>query len=375
MTPRVFSSYSKSLAKLTLAATALAAVATLAAAPAALADGTDGWYFTAGAGVNYVPDLKIHNSQPAVGPTKTESDLGMTILAGGGYAFGPWRAEAEVGWRENGNDKVTTPGFGQGSGGGDIEPWSLMINGYYDIDTGTKFTPYLGLGVGMVDLTGKIAEGGTTITDMGRTGFGYQGIAGVAYKVNDQLSIKGEYRYLATLETDLPDDSSSVGAGTAKMTYQSHALLVGFVYRFGAPAQPMAQAAAATAAPPPPAPPPPAPAPAPAAAVHSFQVFFEFDKSTISDDARQTIQQAVAAAKSQGSTRIDLTGHTDTVGTVPYNMALSIRRAEAVKKVLVELGVPADEIGVVGKGKADLLVKTPDGVREPKNRRVEIVLP
>jgi outer membrane protein OmpA-like peptidoglycan-associated protein len=109
--------------------------------------------------------------------------------------------------------------------------------------------------------------------------------------------------------------------------------------------------------------------------VHQFQVFFDFDKSDITPEARQIIEQAAAAAKSQGSARIDLTGHTDTVGTAEYNQKLSVRRAVAVKKVLLELGIASDEIGVTGKGKTDLLVPTPDEVREPKNRRVEIVLP
>ncbi len=353
----------------------LAAASVIAPAAGAAAADPDGWYFTAGTGLNFVPDLTIKNSVATANPAKVESNLGMTIVAGGGYAFEPFRVEGEIGWRSNGIDKVTTPGLGSASGSGEIEPWSFMVNGYYDFDTGSKFTPYLGAGIGAVDLTGKIREGGTTITTMGRAGFGYQGIAGVAYRLNDQLSIKGEYRYLATTETNLPD-SSSIGPGTAKMSYESHAVLLGFIYRFGSAPQPM-PAAATTAAPPPPAPAPaPAPAaPAPAAAVHSFLVFFDFDKATISPEARQTIEQAAAAAKSQSATRIDLTGHTDTVGTAKYNMALSIRRAEAVKKMLVQLGIPADEVAVVGKGKTDLLVKTPDGVREPKNRRVEIVLP
>ena len=241
-----------------------------------------------------------------------------------------------------------------------------MVNGYYDFDTGTKFTPYLGAGIGAVQLTGKVEKSGTTITEMGRTGFGYQGIAGVAYKLTDQLAIKGEYRYLATTETSLPDDGGSIGAGTAKMTYQSHAVLLGFIYRFGSAPQPMPVAAAAAAAPPPAPEPAPAPAPAPAAAVHSFLVFFDFDKSDISGDARQTLEQAVAAAKSQGATRINLTGHTDTVGSAAYNMKLSIRRAEAVKKVLVDLGVPADEISVVGKGKTE-----PAGADSGRRARAE----
>ena len=56
-------------------------------------------------------------------------------------------------------------------------------------------------------------------------------------------------------------------------------------------------------------------------------------------------------------------------------MALSLKRANAVKAAMVKQGVPADQISVVGKGETQPLVQTPDGVREPQNRRVEIVLP
>jgi outer membrane protein OmpA-like peptidoglycan-associated protein len=55
-------------------------------------------------------------------------------------------------------------------------------------------------------------------------------------------------------------------------------------------------------------------------------------------------------------------------------MALSLRRANAVKDALVREGVPAQAIAVIGRGEAGLLVKTADGVREPQNRRVEIVI-
>ena len=55
-------------------------------------------------------------------------------------------------------------------------------------------------------------------------------------------------------------------------------------------------------------------------------------------------------------------------------MALSLRRANAVKNALVGEGVPATEISVVGRGEAQPLVQTADGVREPQNRRVEIVM-
>ena len=67
------------------------------------------------------------------------------------------------------------------------------------------------------------------------------------------------------------------------------------------------------------------------------------------------------------------TGHTDTSGPESYNMALSLRRANAVKDALVRDGVPAQAIVVIGKGESQPLTPTGDGVREPQNRRVEIV--
>ncbi|HEY1722562.1 MAG TPA: OmpA family protein [Magnetospirillaceae bacterium] len=353
-----------------LFASAAAAALITASAPAAFAD--DGWYFSAGAGANFVPDLKLRDTNPTYNG-KVESNTGIGITAAGGYAFGPVRVEGELGWRDNGLDKAANPG-GTVSASGDLQPWTLMANGYYDFATGTSWTPYLGAGVGMAYLDGNVQEAGTTVSELGRAGFAYQGMAGVAYKVSDALSLKGEYRYLATEQIEVPN-TSAVGGGHGNMTYEAHSVLVGFIYHFGAEPKPMPAMAAAAAAPPPPEP-PKAPEPVPAVVAPSaFNVFFDFDKSTITADTRKVIEQAAQLAKTKGAARIDLTGHTDTVGTDAYNMKLSVRRAEAVKKVLVQLGIPADEIDVVGKGKTDLLVPTADGVREPKNRRVEIVLP
>jgi outer membrane protein OmpA-like peptidoglycan-associated protein len=56
-------------------------------------------------------------------------------------------------------------------------------------------------------------------------------------------------------------------------------------------------------------------------------------------------------------------------------LALSLRRAKAVQAAMAKLGVPQNSIGVTGKGEEQPLVPTADGVREPQNRRVEIVLP
>ncbi len=124
--------------------------------------------------------------------------------------------------------------------------------------------------------------------------------------------------------------------------------------------------------------PPPAPAAPPPAAVpeiaRQFQVFFDFDKSAITEAAARVIQAAAAAVKQGNVVHITVTGHTDTVGTAAYNQGLSERRAAAVKAELVTDGVADGSIGTVGVGKTGLLVPTADGVREPQNRRAVIEL-
>ncbi len=131
------------------------------------------------------------------------------------------------------------------------------------------------------------------------------------------------------------------------------------------------------AAPAAPAPPPkpvakPKPKPSPPPAPRAFLVFFDWNKANIRPDAQQVLDAAVAYAKRRGFTRVDLAGHADRSGDARYNMALSRRRAEAVKAALVKLGLSAGNISLVARGESAPLVATADGVREPRNRRVEI---
>jgi len=106
----------------------------------------------------------------------------------------------------------------------------------------------------------------------------------------------------------------------------------------------------------------------------SFIVFFDFDKSDLTPAARDTIAKAANAYRTKGGAQIKASGHTDRAGTEAYNMALSLRRANAVKDQLVRDGVAASDISVVGLGESQPLVPTADGVREAQNRRVEIVI-
>jgi outer membrane protein OmpA-like peptidoglycan-associated protein len=103
-------------------------------------------------------------------------------------------------------------------------------------------------------------------------------------------------------------------------------------------------------------------------------VFFDFDRSDITPEASSVIGEAVNTARSAGSVRVLVTGHTDTVGSASYNQALSERRASAVKAEMVSRGLPESEIATVGRGFSDPLVNTGPGVREPQNRRAVIDL-
>jgi OmpA-OmpF porin, OOP family len=120
------------------------------------------------------------------------------------------------------------------------------------------------------------------------------------------------------------------------------------------------------------APPPPPPAAAPMAQ-KQFVVYFEFDKYNLTPEGSKVVQDAAAAFKSTGSARVAVTGYTDAAGTQQYNLGLSKRRADTVHRGLVQAGVPDGAISEAWRGKENLAVPTPDGVREPRNRRVEIV--
>jgi hypothetical protein len=106
-----------------------------------------------------------------------------------------------------------------------------------------------------------------------------------------------------------------------------------------------------------------------------YVVYFNTDQATLTPDGMRVVAEAAQTYQQTGGARIVVTGHTDTVGAADYNLALSLRRAGTVADELVRQGVPADDITTLGRGEEDLLVPTADGVSEPRNRRVEIVVP
>jgi OOP family OmpA-OmpF porin len=228
-----------------------------------------------------------------------------------------------------------------------------MANVLYDFNAGGVIVPYIGAGAGVAFLNANIGGGSSSSTQ-----FAYQAMIGVGYNIDPQIRLNLEGRYYGTTSPNFSNSGNVGGVPvsiTANPTNNNVSLLASIQFRFGAP----------------PAPPPPPPM---AQSVPSYMVFFDWDRSNLSQQALNTIKQAADAFKATGKARITATGHADRSGPEDYNMALSLRRANAVKDALVRDGVPPMAISVIGKGETQPLVPTADGVREPQNRRVEIVL-
>jgi outer membrane protein OmpA-like peptidoglycan-associated protein len=102
-------------------------------------------------------------------------------------------------------------------------------------------------------------------------------------------------------------------------------------------------------------------------------IYFPTGRPTLSEVARSTLRGVARCYRTIGDTHVYVVGHTDSRGTTESNSALSRRYAEVVRDQLVGHGVPASVISVTGFGEGRLQVDTEDGVREPRNRRVEIL--
>jgi hypothetical protein len=110
-------------------------------------------------------------------------------------------------------------------------------------------------------------------------------------------------------------------------------------------------------------------------AAQSYLVFFDFNKSDLTQAATKIVDKAAADALAGKPAHIVVTGYTDTVGSEKYNLELSRRRALAVKAELTAKGLSPATVDIVAKGKHDLLLPTGDGVKEPQNRRVTVIFP
>ena len=104
----------------------------------------------------------------------------------------------------------------------------------------------------------------------------------------------------------------------------------------------------------------------------AFLLYFITGSDELIDESKLEVQKVLAELKGRKVPDVLVIGHTDTVGDAEWNDRLSAQRAERMKAILVEAGIPAGRIQTAGRGKRELLVRTADNVEEPRNRRVEI---
>ncbi len=126
---------------------------------------------------------------------------------------------------------------------------------------------------------------------------------------------------------------------------------------------------------PPPPPPPPTPIPPPPPSSKRIVlrgVNFDFDKSDIRPDSRPVLDQAAEVLRQSPNVRISVEGHTDAVGSEVYNEKLSVRRAEAVFRYLVNHGVAPERMEVIGYGQARPVADNDTETGRAQNRRVEL---
>jgi outer membrane protein OmpA-like peptidoglycan-associated protein len=105
-----------------------------------------------------------------------------------------------------------------------------------------------------------------------------------------------------------------------------------------------------------------------------FTLPFRFDSEELTDEGQRLVQDVLQAVKTYPVPDVVVIGHTDTTGTPQMNAELGLRRANAVRTLLVQAGLGQSAIDVRSHGEAELLVPTGDNVFEPKNRRVEITV-
>ncbi len=188
------------------------------------------WYVAGGLGASFPNDVDI--TQPGEPTLTTELDTGIFATGAFGRSFDNqiFRAEAEVLYNINDVSTLSVPGGGSPTASGDISTLGLMVNGYYDIDTNSKWRPYIGGGIGGANVSiNSLSSLGVLIADDDTTVFAYQVKVGVAYEFTQALAGTLGYRFFATEDADFVD---SYGDAFSADGIEAHIVELGVRFRF-----------------------------------------------------------------------------------------------------------------------------------------------
>ncbi len=383
--------------RMALAATAV--VVGLSSLSATTAAAGKGVYVGVEGGANLARDQTLRQSGSQIG------DLGFDTgyfgaLALGGTLAGGLRPELELGYRRNDLKELDPPLGAAVAAQGQLEAYTAMANLWLEIRQPrgpfSFIHPYLGAGVGGARVGWREPSfGGVPQNESARTLFAYQGGAGVGFDLTPSATLSLDYRFL---QTNIGRFDLAPGNRTA-LRYSAHTPMASLRISFGGTPAPTAPPAkrAVVATRILPAPPsdrdgdgvpddidtcPDTPAGFKVdikgciveQTVILQAVNFDYDSDRLTKDSRATLDRVAGALRAQPELKVEIGGYTDSVGVAAYNLKLSQRRAEAVRKYLSAAGVPQSSMTAKGHGKASPIGDNATEEGRAQNRRVEFVV-
>ena len=189
----------------------------------------DGPYISGHIGASWLSDADFDGNVPGIRlRSEVDFDTGIHLGAAVGYDFGDFRVEGEFGYQshefeEMEDVELNGMPLGDRDADGDIDAFIFLVNGFYDIDTKTRLTPYLGGGIGfsVLDIDDLFVAGIIRGNDDDVV-FAYQLAGGMTYEINEHVLADLSYRFVATSEPDF--------AGLED--YMSHNLVVAIRFSF-----------------------------------------------------------------------------------------------------------------------------------------------
>ncbi len=186
----------------------------------------EGWYVFAGFGASFTED--INGSVEGV-PLREGYGTGFMVFGGSGYRTGPYRLEGELTYAQHAIDTVSLGGT-EGPTGGDRSTLAGLANFYVDFETATRWTPYVGAGIGVASVAlNDVSPSSSVRLDDSDTVFAFQLKAGLAYTLRPSTQFSIGYRFLSADDSKLRDAS---GMEVSIEGPQLHTVETGLLYRF-----------------------------------------------------------------------------------------------------------------------------------------------